>query len=335
MQTLSYQWLTARVRVLAILALVGGSLLPPYVPDAELADEPVAIEAPQLLLVEDGFLMKTSSLTKQGSRRAYAEGIVHTVEDGDSFEKIAQQYGITVDTIRWANKLDTKATLRPGMELVILPVDGVLHTVARGQTLTRIAELYGISAVAIAEQNHIAGSFILAGQELIIPGGKPILPGTLVAGTQSRVDAARTGPPGRPVPPPRDGAKAVETHGLLQMPCNDCGTTQGFREGHYAVDLQTKGGGPIFAAEAGTVSRAEYGWNGGYGNVIEIDHGNGLVTLYGHNKELYVREGNEVKRGQEIASMGNTGRVYGKTGIHIHFEVRVDGTKKNPMLYLQ
>ena len=70
------------------------------------------------------------------------------------------------------------------------------------------------------------------------------------------------------------------------------------------------------------------------GTVIEIDHGDGVVTLYGHNEVLYVKKGDTVTRGQEISKMGNTGRVYGATGIHVHFEVRVNGVKKNPLLYL-
>jgi murein DD-endopeptidase MepM/ murein hydrolase activator NlpD len=68
--------------------------------------------------------------------------------------------------------------------------------------------------------------------------------------------------------------------------------------------------------------------------VVEIDHGNGLITLYGHNKELYVQKGDTVTRGQAISFMGNTGRVHGPTGIHLHFEVHVNGVKKNPMIYL-
>ena len=128
---------------------------------------------------------------------------------------------------------------------------------------------------------------------------------------------------------------AEPTAGVLQRPCNNCEVTQGYHPGHYAVDVQTKGGGPVFAAEDGTVIRADYGWDGGYGNVIEIDHGNGLVTLYAHNKELYVKVGDVVKRGQVISWEGNTGLVYGSTGIHVHFEVRVNGVKKNPMLYLE
>jgi murein DD-endopeptidase MepM/ murein hydrolase activator NlpD len=128
---------------------------------------------------------------------------------------------------------------------------------------------------------------------------------------------------------------AAQTAGIFQNPCNNCSITQYYHPGHYALDIQTKGDiRPIFAAEAGTVIRAETGWNGGYGNVIEIDHGNGVVTLYGHNEVLYVQKGDVVTRGQEIAKMGHTGRVYGATGIHTHFEVRVNGVKKNPMLYL-
>ncbi|MFA5800764.1 MAG: M23 family metallopeptidase, partial [Candidatus Peribacteraceae bacterium] len=116
---------------------------------------------------------------------------------------------------------------------------------------------------------------------------------------------------------------------------NDCFLTQGFTPSHFGIDLTRKGGGPIFSAEAGTVVRADYGWNGGYGNVIVIDHGNGLQTLYSHNKELYVVKGDTVTRGQPIALMGNSGRVYGPTGVHVHFEVHVNGVKKSPLVYLQ
>lgn len=286
--------------------------------------------------------MKSSSLTQQGARRAYAEGIIHTVKEGDSLQRLSEKYSISVDTIRWANNLDDAASIQPGDELVILPVDGVVHTVSRGQTLSRISQLYDVSQEEIAKQNDITGSFILAGQQLIIPGGKPIVPTVVATTTPSpgQQKPTQTQPtPGQPAqtqPTPTVPSYASEdTAGVLRMPCENCAFTQYFHSGHYAVDIQTKGGGPIYAAEAGTVIRAETGWNGGYGNVIEIDHGNGLVTLYGHNKELYVKEGDKVTRGFKIAWMGNTGLVYGKTGIHTHFEVILNGTKKNPLLYLE
>ena len=348
-------WLSLRIRILCVIAFLVGGMLPPYVPKdalAQVGEEDIDVEAPQFLLVEDGFLMKSSSLTEQGARRAYAEGIIHTVRDGESVQKIADRYRLNIDTVLWANGLKKDVTLRPGQELVILPVDGVLHTVTRGQSIQQIAELYDVPASLVANQNNVQGNFILAGQELIIPGGKPIIPGQVAQqpGLSFNPDIDVPGRPQQPKPTtpkpttPRptpaspgapSGVPAEPSYGVLQLPCNNCYFTQYYRPGHYAVDIQTRGGGPIFAAEAGTVIRADTGWNGGYGNVIEVDHGNGLITLYAHNKELYVKEGDSVNRGQEIAFMGNTGRVYGKTGIHTHFEVQVKGVKKNPLLYLK
>jgi murein DD-endopeptidase MepM/ murein hydrolase activator NlpD len=340
-------WLSLRIRIACVLVFVAGTLIPPYVPKEALAqsDEELPDESAQFLLVEDGFLMKSSSLTQFGSRRAYAEGIIHVVQAGETVDSVAERYRIKPDTVRWANKLEANAGLKVGQQLIVLPVDGVLHTVTRGQTLTRIAELYEIPPAEIASQNGVQGGFILAGQELIIPGGKPIVAKPTVIAAQPVTPKPGVTPPktAPPVPgrtPPKSpgqptGVVATPTAGVLQMPCNSCSYTQYFNPGHYAVDIQQRGGGPIFASEAGTVIRADTGWNGGYGNVVEVDHGNGLVTLYAHNKELYVKVGDTVTRGQEITWMGNTGRVYGKTGIHVHYEVRVNGVKKNPILYLK
>ncbi|PIR49084.1 hypothetical protein COU80_01580 [Candidatus Peregrinibacteria bacterium CG10_big_fil_rev_8_21_14_0_10_55_24] len=342
------RWLSVRVRLTCLGFLVVASLLPPYVPESALASPELAVTTPQFLLVEDGFLMKSSSLTRQGSRRAYAEGIIHTVKEGESLERLANRYGVVVDTIRWANNLKEQAAIQPGDELLILPVDGILHTVKRGQNLTQIAELYDIPAEEIAAQNKVQGGFLLAGQELIIPGGTPITgEPTVIASaepppqsppTSGQPPTAKPQPAAEPPPAAQEPTTFTDTptSGVLQKPCSaECFITQYYHSGHYALDLQERGGGPIYAAEAGTVTRAEYGWNGGFGNVIEIDHGNDLVTLYGHNKELYVEVGDTVYRGQEIAWMGNTGLVYGKTGIHVHFEVRLQGMKKNPLLYIQ
>jgi murein DD-endopeptidase MepM/ murein hydrolase activator NlpD len=289
-----------------------------------------------VLLVEDGFLMKTSPLTKEGTRRAYSEGVIHIVHDGDSLERLSDRYDVSIDTIRWTNKLEKGATIQPAQELLILPVDGVLHTVKRGQTLLGIAELYGIPSGEISSQNRVKDGFIAAGEELIIPGGKPLVEKPKVVAAVVKPVGTTTKPIGGVQKPAQPSYTPSPTPGVLQKPCSEiCFITQYFNGSHYALDMQERGGGPIYAAEAGTVIRADYGWNGGYGNVIEVDHGNGLITLYGHNKDLLVEEGDTVVRGQHIANMGNTGLVYGKTGIHIHFEVQLDGVKKNPLLYLQ
>lgn len=332
------RWLSVRVRLACGVALVVSLLVPPYVPKPALAFDDAASAGQQFLLVEDGFLMKSSSLTQQGGRRAYSEAIVHKVKDGDSLERLSQRYRISKETIAWTNNLREGATIHPGDELVILPVDGVLHTVKAGQTLLGIAELYDVPADLVMQQNRMKGSFLMAGQELIIPGGKPIVSKPVVVAAASSSKAPQPQGNGRTPPPAKPMAEvtAAPTSGVLQKPCGaNCFITQYFHAGHYALDLQEKGGGPIYAAEAGTVIRADYGWNGGFGNVIEVDHGNDLVTLYAHNKELRVKAGDQVQRGQLIAAMGNTGLVYGATGIHVHFEVRVKGIKKNPLLYIE
>ncbi len=351
MRTPLLHWLSLRLRLLLAAALLTGGLLPPYVPGYAIADDDVTAAAPQFLFVEEGFLMKTSTIGTQGTRLAFSEGLVHTVEPGESLQKIADTYGISPQTIRWANGLSASSTVNPGEEIVILPVDGVLHTVRRGETLAKIADLYDIPEASIVRQNKIKGGFILAGEQIIVPGGKPVIdsPGVIASVNQAlrftdrlpareiqlgtKVVTGKVTPGGFGAAP---AVSAVITQAFLQAPCGpDCKITQGFHSGHYAIDMQVRGGAPIFAAEAGTVIRAELGYNGGYGNVIEIDHGNGIITLYAHNKELYVKEGDHVERGQPIAFMGNTGRVHGPTGIHTHFEVHVNGVKKDPRLYIQ
>jgi murein DD-endopeptidase MepM/ murein hydrolase activator NlpD len=349
MRTPLLRWLSLRLRILLVLGLLGSTLLPPYIPSAALSPEDAAATAAtqQFLFVEDGFLMKSSSVGTAGSQLAYSDVLVYKAKQGDSVEKVAAQYHLSPQTVRWANGLSASAKLHPDQELIILPVDGTLHTVSRGQTLGKIAQIYGISTNTIAKQNKIQGGYIIPGEQLIIPGAKPVAGSPAVVASvgealrfadelPSKDIQLRLGSPTIPGTARAPAISALITQTLLQSPCGpDCRITQGYQPGHYAVDMQVRGGGPIYAAEEGTVIRADWGYDGGYGNVIEIDHGNGLITLYAHNKELYVHVGDHVKRGQAISFMGNTGRVHGPTGIHTHFEVRVNGVKKNPLLYLE
>jgi murein DD-endopeptidase MepM/ murein hydrolase activator NlpD len=98
---------------------------------------------------------------------------------------------------------------------------------------------------------------------------------------------------------------------------------------HEGIDIAGGAGSPIRAAASGTVIVA--GWQGGYGNLVVIDHGGGISTAYGHNSSLAVSVGQQVSQGQTIAGMGTTGH---STGVHCHFEVRVNGGAVDPMGYL-
>ena len=105
----------------------------------------------------------------------------------------------------------------------------------------------------------------------------------------------------------------------------------GVRDFHTGIDIGASTGTNIVAAESGTVILANYGWNGGYGNYIIINHGNGITTRYAHASQLYVSAGQTVSKGQVIAAVGTTGN---STGPHLHFEVRENGSHKNPLNYL-
>ena len=105
----------------------------------------------------------------------------------------------------------------------------------------------------------------------------------------------------------------------------------GVRDFHTGIDIGAVQGSNICAAESGTVILANYGWNGGYGNYIIINHGNGITTRYAHASQLYVSAGQTVSKGQVIAAVGTTGN---STGPHLHFEVRVNGSHTNPLNYL-
>jgi len=98
---------------------------------------------------------------------------------------------------------------------------------------------------------------------------------------------------------------------------------------HAGLDIGADYGEPVHAADSGTVVYA--GWMGGYGNAVMIDHGGGLVTLYGHNSSITVGEGQQVSKGETIALAGSTGN---STGPHCHFEVRVHGEVTSPLQYL-
>ena len=99
---------------------------------------------------------------------------------------------------------------------------------------------------------------------------------------------------------------------------------------HSGVDIRGSFGTPIYATADGIVGRS--GWSGGYGNMVELDHGRGIQTRYGHLSAILVQPGQRVKRGDQIARMGSTGR---STGNHLHYEVRLDGNAVNPMPFLQ
>jgi len=253
------------------------------------------------------------------------ELVIHTVKQGETVGAIAEQYGISVATILWSNNLTARSLIRPGDQLKILPTSGLVHKIKRGDTIGKIAKLYNTDAQKIVKYNKLQedGSDIVIGEELIIPGGSmptPVYVAPVRRYTQLSNIAA---------PPPSIAAPAGSGY---VWPAGARHITQYFGWRHSGVDVGGAIGTALYAAKSGTVIRSQCGWNGGYGCYIIIDHGNGVTTLYGHASQLYVSVGEDVAQGQTIALMGSTGR---STGPHLHFEVRVNGIRQNPLRYIR
>lgn len=252
------------------------------------------------------------------------EVINYVVQEGDTLSSIADKYGLQVSTIIWENDLNERTPLKPGQELRILPIDGIRHKVARGETIQSIARKYGLTEEAEA-QKIVAYPFneflndetfeLATGQYIMVPDGvKP----NVAAPAPARV--ARLTP----------DAGSVTATGTFVWPASGQ-ISQGYVAYHRAVDISNRGGGPILAADAGTVVAA--GWDpSGYGNRILIDHGNGYITLYGHLSLIQVSPGQRINRSDVIGQMGSTGR---STGTHLHFEVRQGGVLLNPLSFLR
>lgn len=266
----------------------------------------------------DGYLMKINPQTSGGSRIGMTDYALHTVEKGETLSVIAGIYGLKVETIMWENDLINANSVRVGQKLVIPPVDGISYTTAKGDTLEKIAKKYGISVDAIIAQNNLGSDTIALDQHLFLPGAKQLAkPRTIASGRPGEATLSNSSST-----PAADKSFIFPTKGVI---------TQKYHAGHYALDIADSSKPPIWAAASGTVVKASSGtWGGGYGNHVIIDHGNGYKTLYGHMDHLTVTEGQYVEQGEVIGQMGNTGRVYGRTGIHLHWEVIKNGVKQDP-----
>ncbi|MEK7564710.1 MAG: peptidoglycan DD-metalloendopeptidase family protein [Patescibacteria group bacterium] len=234
----------------------------------------------------------------------------YEIETGDSLESIANDFGVSVDTLLSANNLPKGTKLKVGDKLSVLPVDGVRHTVKSGDTIKSIAIKYNADEVRIIAFNDLPDDGkIVTGQILTIPGGEYHVPISIRYAPSQNPSAESlpiiTGYYGRP-------SNGRITFGLHRFNAVDIG-------GHEWCNT------PLYASAAGIIITADaQGWNGGYGKYIKISHDNGTITLYAHASQLLVSEGQSVKKSQTIALMGSTGNT---TGCHVHFEVR---GAKNP-----
>ena len=242
--------------------------------------------------------------------------IDYVVQVGDTISTIAQKFSLNTNTLLWENNLSYYSLIKPGQTLKILPVNGLSYKIKKGDTLQKVAKTYKSQADNIIEFNKLASaSDIQIGQTIIVPDGVKSVPQTVRYSNPTKSSFAN----------------APTSNSKLLWPTNSHKITQYFRWRHSGLDIGNKTGQPTYSSEAGRITKA--GWSrGGYGYYIIIDHSGGLETLYAHLSKIYVKVGQNVARGQVIGAVGSTGR---STGPHLHFEVRVNNRRVNPLNYIR
>lgn len=268
---------------------------------------------------------------------------LYVVQPGDTLSGIAQLFDVPVGTILSANDLSQNAVIQPGEQLVILPIPSILYTVKQGDTIESIAKAYDADVTEIESDNDIDDSSLQVGSQILIPSGEagasPALASSESSPSSGSSGASQTkastkvlqgtaGTCGTIIPDANNPAEPERGVGPVGTCAQDAYyiaplahyvQTQGIH-GYNAVDLAAPAGTPIMAAANGTVIVAKTGgWNGGYGNYVVIQHGNGSQTLYAHMSKVAAYDGEVVVQGQVIGYVGMTGDA---TGPHVHFEIR-------------
>lgn len=251
--------------------------------------------------------------------------IVYTVKEGDTLSEIAELFDVSSNTIRWENNF-SGSTIRVGQKLNILPVTGVKHIVKSGDTISKIASKYEAESEDIFIFNGIDSKDILKqGDIIFVPNGiiKTATTKSNISGkSSSSVLSSNTRAP--------TGYYLRPAQGIVTSKYGP--RTGGF---HYGVDIGNKRGTPIIAAASGKVVKTlsycvegKSSCGGRYGNYVEILHSNGTKTMYAHLSKVSVSVGQSVSQGQQIGTMGSTGR---STGSHLHFEIQnSNGSKMRP-----
>ena len=233
---------------------------------------------PPFIINEEGFVIKTAPITEDANRIGMTDSVQHTVVSGDTLSGIAALYGVSVKTLVWENNLSENAALKIGQGLRVPSVDGIGITVTSDkQTLTSIAKEYGVEIALIKEHNNLESDTIQKGQKLFIPGGKRKEP---IIAVRSGIRSA-------------SGSFSRNTFDSKIVMSSDSDPkegkffifpttgqqTQGFRGGHYGLDISNPAKPDVWAAATGKVVLASGGClprevkserrcGGGYGNYV-------------------------------------------------------------------
>jgi hypothetical protein len=284
---------------------------------------------------DDGIVRRTTLHTNIPTR-SRTDVIEYSVTTGDSVFGIAKSFNIEPETILWANYdllNDSPDMLDPGMILNVPPINGVYYQWQQGDTFDSVANKFDASVQNILdwEGNNfdLTNPVVEADQWVMIPDGHREFRQWLVptiARSNSGVSKSVLGPGACE----GDYSGAYGSGAFAWPSANHVLSGNDYWSGHLGIDIAGSLGDGVFAADAGVIVFA--GWaNGGYGNMIMIDHGNGYQTLYAHLSSVSAVCGQSVYTGSYIGAIGSTGN---STGAHLHFEVRYFGGFIDPWYVL-
>lgn len=255
---------------------------------------------------------------------------IHEVVSGDTFSGIAKRYSISSSDLRMANPGINPERLSIGQEIILTQTVPLL-TVQTVEVATYIEPVpfetvqketdtmyKGEQSVRVQGQNGERSVVARIVKNNGVEISKTELSSSIIKQPVEKVVHVGTKPP-----------PALQGTGSFIYPVTGARLTTRYSRYHQAIDLAISSGTKIRAADGGTVISS--GYSGSYGYVVRINHGGNRVTLYAHCSKLLVKAGDKVYQGQHIANVGSTGR---STGPHVHFEVIINGVKRNPLDYL-
>lgn len=293
---------------------------------------------------EEGNVDAEDILTPEEALAQIAEGKeevkTHTVVSGESLWSIASDNGTSVSTLNELNPGLREDRIQIGQEIKLNKIEPLINVVVdkvvtvseaipygetvkessklmKGETQVVTKGVVGSKDVTyqISEYNGTTLEKVTLSEVVTKePVNKVVNKGTATVATSSRSSSGSS-----------SGVFSWPSKGTISSPYGKRG--RGF---HTGIDIANKKGTPVSAAAGGKVTSA--GWSGGYGYCIIVDHGNGMKTRYAHLSKILVSVGDSVSRGEKIGEVGSTGN---STGPHLHFEVIVNGSTKNPINYLK
>lgn len=260
------------------------------------------------------------------------ELIEHRVSRGDSIFAIAESFKVQPETVLWANYdilQDDPHSLAPGQVLKIPPTDGIYYQWKENDTLESVAGEFNATVEDIV---NYPGNNIDLAEPKVDSGSWVMIPGGQREFVQWLVPTVATGASGTsPTNQSACSGGAVGGGGFVWPADTHSLSGNDYWSGHLGIDIAAGEGASVYAADSGVVTMAQGGYNYGYGNVIQIDHGNGYTSIYAHLSVIGVGLCESVGAGQWIGASGSTGN---SQGAHLHFEVRQGGGFINPWFVL-